>query len=97
MQECHDEIEEDDGKGGQVIFRVVRIPFKVAFVTGNLKLRLHVEQDSRVGQVALPPPDAKLQMYVVYLKYWTLELIPLMVYPKVLFHPNFSIKAFAAQ
>ena len=56
MQECHDEIEEDDGQGGQVIFRVVRIPFKVAFVTGNLKLRLHVEQDSRVGQVPLPPP-----------------------------------------
>ena len=54
MQECDDEIEEDDGQGGQVIFRVVRIPFKVAFVTGNLKLRLHVEQDSRIGQVTLP-------------------------------------------
>ena len=31
-------------------------------------------------------------MYLVYLKYWTLSLMPLMVYPKVLFHPNFSIK-----
>ena len=31
-------------------------------------------------------------MYLVYLKYWTLNLIPLGVYPKVLFHPMFSIK-----
>ena len=29
---------------------------------------------------------------MVYLKYWTLNLIPLMVYPYVLFHPNLSIK-----
>ena len=27
------------------------------------------------------------------LKYWTLYLMPLMVYLKVLFHPKFSIKA----
>ena len=32
-------------------------------------------------------------MYLVYLKYWTLNLMPLMVCPKVLFHLNFSIKA----
>ena len=32
-------------------------------------------------------------MYLVYLKYWTLNLMPLMVYRKVLFHPHFSIKA----
>ena len=38
-------------------------------------------------------PDAKVRMYVVYLKYWTLSLMHLVVYPKVLFHPNFSIKA----
>ena len=31
-------------------------------------------------------------MYLVYLKYWTLNLMPLMVYAKVVFHPNFSIK-----
>ena len=31
-------------------------------------------------------------MYLVYLKYWTLKLMPLMVYPKVLFRPTFSIK-----
>ena len=36
-------------------------------------------------------PDANQWMYLVYLKYWTLNLMP-MVYPNVLFHPNFSIK-----
>ena len=30
-------------------------------------------------------------MYLVYLKYWTPSLMLLMVYPKVLFHPMFSI------
>ena len=30
---------------------------------------------------------------MVYFKYWTLNLMPPMVYPKVLFHPNFSIEA----
>ena len=39
----------------------------------------------------LPLQDAKVRMYLVYLKYWTLNLMPLMVYPKVLFHLNFSI------
>ena len=38
-------------------------------------------------------PDAKVWMYLVYFKYWTLNLIPLMVYPKVIFRPMFSIKA----
>ena len=37
-------------------------------------------------------PDAEIQMYEVYLKYWTLNLVLAMVYRKVLFHPNFSIK-----
>ena len=37
-------------------------------------------------------PDAKVWMYLVYLKYWTLNLMPMIVYPKVL-HLNFSIKA----
>ena len=31
-------------------------------------------------------------MYLVYSKYWTLNLMPLMVYPKVSFHPNLSIR-----
>ena len=26
-----------------------------------------------------PPPDAKVRLYLVYLKYWTLNLMPLMV------------------
>lgn len=46
-----DEIEADDGQGRQEIFRVVRIPFRVAFVTGNLKLRLGVTQDRKAGEV----------------------------------------------
>ena len=37
-------------------------------------------------------PDAEDRVYLVYLKYWTLNLNPLMVYPKVLFHPIFNIK-----
>ena len=31
-------------------------------------------------------------MYLVYLKHWTLNLMPLMVYPKVVLRPNLSIK-----
>ena len=31
-------------------------------------------------------------MDLVYLTYWTLNLMPLMVYPKGLFNLNFSIK-----
>ena len=38
-------------------------------------------------------PDAEVRMCLVYLKYWTLNRMPLMVYPEVLFHLNFSIKA----
>ena len=41
-------------------------------------------------------PDAKVQIWLVYLKYWTLNLMHLMVYPKVLFHPKFSIKGQAS-
>ena len=33
----------------------------------------------------------KIGCILVYLKYWTLKLMPLMVYPKVLFHPTFSV------
>jgi hypothetical protein len=51
MTECHDEVQEDDGAGRQKIFRVVRIPFKVAFVSGNLKLRLHVVQCRQTGKI----------------------------------------------
>ncbi|KAK9829915.1 hypothetical protein WJX72_008625 [[Myrmecia] bisecta] len=52
MTECDDTVEADDGAGGQTLFRIVRIPFKVMFVAGNLKLRLRVEQDSRTGQIS---------------------------------------------
>ena len=38
-------------------------------------------------------PDAKVWMFLVSLKYWILKLMPQMVYPEVLFHLNFSIKA----
>ena len=37
-------------------------------------------------------PDAKFWMFLVYLKYYTLHVRPLLVYPKVLFCPKFSIK-----
>ena len=49
-------------------------------------------QDVRQA-LALERPDAKDRMYLVYLKYWTLNLMPLIVYPKVLFNPMYSIKA----
>ena len=45
MQECLDTVEEDDGRGRQKLFRIVRIPFRVVCVSGNLKMRLRVEQD----------------------------------------------------
>lgn len=51
LQVCDDTIEEDDGQGNQKIFRVIRIPFRVVFVSGNLKLRFHVEQSSKAGKV----------------------------------------------
>ena len=34
----------------------------------------------------------KFRCILVYLKYWTLNVMSLMVYPKVLLHPMFSIK-----
>ena len=37
-------------------------------------------------------PDDKVKRYLVYLKYWTLNLRPLMLCPEVLFPPNFIIK-----
>ena len=39
-----------------------------------------------------PCPDDIVRRYLVYLKYWTLNLRPLMVYPKVLFPPDIIIK-----
>ncbi|DBA74936.1 TPA: hypothetical protein ACH3X2_009264 [Trebouxia sp. C0005] len=51
MTVCDDTIEEDDGQGNQKIFRVIRIPFRVVFVSGNLKLRFHVEQSRKAGKV----------------------------------------------
>ena len=37
-------------------------------------------------------PDGKVQRHLVYFKYWTLNLMPPMVYPEVLFPPNLSPK-----
>ena len=60
LQVCDDTVEEDDGEGAQTLFRLVRIPFRVLFVTGNLKMRLHVEQDSKTGHVSALPPRRQL-------------------------------------
>ena len=51
VQVCDDTIEEDDGQGNQTIFRVIRVPFRVVFVSGNLKLRFHVQQSRKEGKV----------------------------------------------
>lgn len=51
MQVCDDTIEEDDGEGNQRIFRVIRVPFRVVFVSGNLKMRFHVQQSRQDGKV----------------------------------------------
>lgn len=51
MSECDDELREEGSDGAQSLFRVVRIPFRVAFVTGNLKLRLNVEQNPNTRKV----------------------------------------------
>ena len=53
VQECLDTVEEDDGRGRQKLFRIVRIPFRVLCVSGNLKMRLRVEQDCRTRTVRL--------------------------------------------
>ena len=50
LQECHDEDREVDAEGVEKLFRVVRIPFRVAVVTGNLKLRMHVRQCRKAGE-----------------------------------------------
>lgn len=50
-QVCDDTIEEDDGQGNQKLFRVIRVPFRVVFVSGNLKLRFHVQQSQKDGKV----------------------------------------------
>lgn len=51
MTVCDDTIQEDDGDGNQTIFRVIRVPFRVAFVSGNLKLRFHVQQSRNDGKI----------------------------------------------
>ena len=42
-------------------------------------------------------PDDKIRRHLVYLKYWTLNLTTLMVYPEGLFAPNFIILRRACQ
>ena len=44
-------MEEDDHSGAVQLFRVVRIPFRVACVSGTLKMRLRVNQDRRTRKV----------------------------------------------
>ena len=44
------------------------------------------------AQAVETSPEPRVRMYLVYLKYWTLNLMPRKVYPNVLIHPNFSIK-----
>ena len=51
-----------------------------------------VDLQSLCPAVAVKYPDAEVRMHLVYLKYCILHLMPLMVYPKVIFHLNFSIK-----
>ena len=55
----------------------------------------HLQGHSRVTLVSdsVSLPDDKVRRYLVYLKYWTLNPRPLMVYPKVLFPPNFIINS----
>ena len=53
LQECQDEDLVEDGFGKQELFRTVRIPFRVAVVTGNLKLRMHVTQSRLDGLVSI--------------------------------------------
>ena len=45
----------------------------------------------------MSPIDSNIRGCLVYLKYWTLNLNPGMVYPKVLSPPNFIILASVAQ
>ena len=40
---------------------------------------------------SLISPDDKVRRHLVYLKYWTLNINPLLVYPEVRFPPNFII------
>ena len=60
--------------------------------TGNLSNTKTEPHTERQG-LQLQAPDAKVRMHLVFLKYRTLNLMPLMVYPKVLFHSNSSIIA----
>ena len=41
--------------------------------------------------------DDRVRRYLVHLKYWTLNLRPLMICPKVLSPPNFIIKVFLSE
>lgn len=51
ITESEDEIQEEEPSGAQKIFRIVRIPFKVSFISGNLKMRLHIEQSPQTGEI----------------------------------------------
>ena len=64
---------------------------KRGLIIADLSLWHHLQFTTRLACPLCP--DAKDRMYLVCLKYWTPSLMPLMVYPKVLFHQMFSIKA----
>ena len=49
-------------------------------------------RESEVSAPAVTGPVAEVRMYLVCLKYWTLNLRPLMVYPKVLFIQTLASK-----
>ena len=53
---------------------------------------LACEATQGLGSLA---PDDEFRRFLVYLKYWTLDLRALMVYPKVQFPPGFIIKELA--
>ena len=60
-------MEKDDGNGAVQLFRVVRIPFRVACVSGNLKMRLRVNQDWRTRKVRIPS-HSHLQLAGIWMR-----------------------------
>ena len=75
-QECQDEDAVEDGLGRQELFRTVRIPFRVAVVTGNLKLRMHVTQSWPDGSVRCPclhDPGPAWPSHWMLLRSWSME------------------------
>ena len=53
VQECKDTVQEDDSFGRQVLHRHVRIPFTISYFSGNIKMKLEVENNRRKNEVKL--------------------------------------------